>query len=65
MAPKRRAGGATSVMDGAGAFAEGAGVAAGESGLHLGEDREGDFGGALGAEVETDGGVEPGELVGV
>ena len=52
-------------MDGAGAFAEGAGVAAGESGLHLGEDREGDFGGALGAEVETDGGVEPGELVGV
>jgi len=51
-------------MDRAGAVAEGAGVTAGEGGLHLGEDREGDFGGALGAEVEADGGVEPGELGG-
>jgi hypothetical protein len=52
-------------MDRAGAFPEGAGVTVGEGGLHLGEDREGDFGGFFRAEVEADGGVEPGELRGI
>lgn len=52
-------------VDGAGAVAERAGVALGEEGADFGDDAEGDFFGRFGAEIETNGGVEAREGVGV
>ena len=51
-------------MNGPRAFTQGTCVPSGERGLHLGEDGEGNWLGAVGPEIESDRGVEAGSLRG-